>query len=73
MNLDVADDGVFQFAGAAMEPTPNLLLGQHGEPALHQVDPGGSSRREVETEARLLRALYSILRSGRFVLAAPNL
>src|SRR2546426_11969960 len=54
MDLDVANDGGFQFAGAAVDTAPNLFLGQHSEPALHQVDPGGPSRREVEMKARML-------------------
>ncbi len=42
MGLDVANDGAFQSAGAAVDTAPNLFLGQHSEPALHQVNPGSS-------------------------------
>src|ERR1035437_4011096 len=46
-------DGVFQFAGAAVNPAAQLLFGEQGEPALDQVEPGAAGGSEVQMEARM--------------------
>ena len=51
MDLDVSGDGVFQFPGASMHATANLFFGQHREPAVDQIDPGGPSGGEMQMEA----------------------
>ena len=51
--FDVSVDGVLQFARAAVDATLDLLLGQRGEEALDQVEPGGPGGREVHVEAEV--------------------
>ena len=53
--VDVAPNGGFQLARAAMDAAADLLLRQRGEPALDQVDPCTPRRREVDMEARMPR------------------
>ena len=50
-DLQVAADGVLEFAGAAVCAAPKLFFGQRREPALHQVEPRSAGRREVQVEA----------------------
>ena len=54
-DLQVAADGVLEFAGAAVSAAPQLFFGQRGEPALDQVEPGSARRREVQVEAWMTR------------------
>lgn len=51
---DVGPDGVPERLRVAMDPAPQLFLGEQGKPALHQIEPGGAGRREVHMEARSL-------------------
>src|SRR5208337_1697374 len=51
VELQIAADGVLQFAGAAVGTAPQLFFGQRREPALDQVKPGSAGRREVQVEA----------------------
>jgi hypothetical protein len=48
---NVGSNGHVERVPAAMNPTPQLFLRQQSEPALHQVQPGGTRRREVPMEA----------------------
>src|SRR5262245_42795733 len=52
-DVDVAGDRGFQLPRAAVNPTPDLLIGEHCEPALDEVDPGGARRGEMEVVARM--------------------
>ena len=49
-NVDIAQDRRLQFARTAMNAAPQLFVGERGEPALHEVDPRGTGRREVHVE-----------------------
>ena len=51
--LEESADGVFQFAGAAVNPAAQLFFGEQREPALDQVEPGAAGRGEVQLEARM--------------------
>src|SRR5262249_20788838 len=48
---EVMFDGRLQFAGAPMRPATDLLLRERGEPALHEIDPGGAGRGEVQMKS----------------------
>jgi len=50
VELEVAADGGFEFAGTAMDATAQLFFGQRREPALDQIKPRGAGRREVQME-----------------------
>ena len=50
-DLDVCTDGGFELPGAPMDPAAQLLVREGGEPALHEIDPRASGRREVDVEA----------------------
>jgi len=50
-NVDIAADGGFQLAGAAMHTPAQLLLRQRCEPALDEIDPRAARRREVHVHA----------------------
>ena len=52
-DLQVAADGVLEFAGAAMDATTQLFFSEASEPAFHQVEAGRARRREVEMKARM--------------------
>ena len=52
--LDEVADGVLQLLRAAVDSAPNLFFGQFGEPALHQIQPGGRRGCEVQVDARTL-------------------
>src|SRR5262252_9081792 len=41
----------FEFFDAAVGGAAELAVGQFGEPPLHQVEPGGTGRGEVQAEA----------------------
>jgi len=45
-------DGHLKLAHAAMHAAVQLLLGQQSEPALDQIDPGGTDGRELQVVAR---------------------
>src|SRR4030095_8267178 len=49
--VDVATDGHLEFAGAAVEPLLELLLGRRGTPPLTGVQPRAAGRREVDMKA----------------------
>src|SRR4029453_19368849 len=49
--VDVATDGHLEFAGAAVDPPTELLLGERGEPPLDEVHPRAAGRREVDMKA----------------------
>ncbi len=51
VDLQIAFDHGFEFAGAAEGAAADLLLGQRCEPALDQIDPGGAGGSEVHLEA----------------------
>ena len=53
VEFEVVADGVFQFAGAAMDAAAQLFFGKASEPAFDQVEPGGAGRREVQMKARM--------------------
>jgi hypothetical protein len=53
VEFELVADGVFQFAGAAMDAAAQLLFGEACEPAFHQVEGGGAGRGEVQMEARM--------------------
>jgi hypothetical protein len=53
VEFEVVADGVLQFAGAAMDAAAQLLFGEAREPALGQIEPGSTRRREVEMKARM--------------------
>lgn len=46
-------DGGLEFPRAPMDPTPELLLGEGGEPTLHLVEPRRPDRGEVQVVARV--------------------
>lgn len=50
---DVPEDGRLQLGRTPMGPAADLLLGQHAEPALDQVDPGRPRGSEVPVEPRV--------------------
>jgi len=50
-DLDIAADGGFQLAGAAVHTPAQLLLRQRCEPALDEIDPRAARRREVHVNA----------------------
>src|SRR3989441_6751741 len=52
-DVDIPPNGRLQFAGAAMDTTPQLLVGERREPALDQVDPRGTRRREMHVVPRM--------------------
>src|SRR5689334_8304954 len=52
MESDVLADGGLQFFEATENASANAFVGDLGEPALDQVDPGAISGREVDMEAR---------------------
>ena len=54
MVIDEGEDSILQFLDAAMNPAPDLTLGEKGEPALDLVEPGGVGRGEVDVIARPL-------------------
>ena len=49
--VDVVPDGLLEFLGRAMNPAPELFLGQECEEALDLVEPGGAGGREVDMPA----------------------
>ena len=51
-DFQVAEDGVLEFAGAAMDATAQLFFSEASEPAFH-LEPGRARRREVEMKARM--------------------
>ena len=51
MLLQVGFDGGLEFGHASEHAAADGVVGDQGEEALDQVDPGGGSRREVEAEA----------------------
>ena len=51
-DLDVASNGRFQLARAAMDAAPELLVGEGGEPALDQIDPRRPGGGEMHVKAR---------------------
>src|SRR5581483_7051718 len=51
--LDVPQDGSFQFPRAAVHTAAQLLVRQGREPALYEIDPRTARRREVDVEARV--------------------
>ena len=53
-DVDVAQDGVLEFAGAAKDTASELFLGKGSEPALDEVEPGRTGWGEVEVKARSL-------------------
>src|SRR5262245_26879566 len=53
--LDVPADGHLELAGAAVDAPTQLLLGERGEPAFHEVDPRGPRRSEMQVDARVAR------------------
>jgi hypothetical protein len=52
VNVDVFADGRFQFLHASEYATTNPLVGDLGEPALHQIDPGAVGGSEMKVKAR---------------------
>jgi hypothetical protein len=62
--FEVVADGVFQFAGAAMDAAAQLFFGEACEPALDQVEPGGAGRRRISS-LRSKTQIFLILRSER--------
>ena len=50
--IDELADGVLQLQRAAVHPAPDLLLGQLGKAALHQIQPGRRRGSEVQVEVR---------------------
>jgi hypothetical protein len=49
--LDAIGDGVFQFSDTLEGSSANTPLGNVGEPAFDQIEPGGGSGNEVKVEA----------------------
>ena len=52
VRLDIVFDRLNQLGHAVKNATSDLLVGQLGEPALDQVEPGGASGNEVQMKAR---------------------
>src|SRR2546426_5256937 len=48
---DVMTDRLFEFTGAAMDTPAQLFVSQGREPALHEIDPRRTGRREVQVHA----------------------
>jgi hypothetical protein len=48
---DVGEDRGLKRAGAPVGPTFNLFVGEQGEPALDEIEPGRAGRGEMEMEA----------------------
>lgn len=72
-DLDVATDGLLQFARRAVDSPANLFFGERRKPALHQIQPGGFGGHEVhrkefrsrlgdDSEVKLDHALHSMSR-----------
>src|SRR2546426_2488335 len=53
VNVDELRDRTFQLAHAVVRPSLDLALRQHGEPALHLIQPETVSGAEVQTIARV--------------------
>lgn len=51
--VDVLANGVLELPRAAVNTPADLFLSQHGEPPLHEIDPGRPRRGEVHVEARM--------------------
>jgi hypothetical protein len=49
--IDEVADGVLQLQRAAVNTAPDLLFGQLGKPALHQIQPGRRSGSGVQVKA----------------------
>lgn len=47
-------DGCLQCTSAAMGPAFDLSFGEHGKPALHQIEPRGTGRGKVQMKAGAL-------------------
>src|SRR5688572_12567895 len=67
MHVDVLADGCFQFLHTSENATANTFVGNLGEPALHQIDPGTVGGREVDVKARSLGEPFP--NDGRFMSA----
>jgi hypothetical protein len=52
VNINIFADGRLQLFHASEYATTNPLVGDFGEPALHQVDPGTVGGGEMDTKAR---------------------
>src|SRR5512145_566247 len=52
---EVSVDGCLEFASAAVDTAPELLLREQGEPALDQIDAGRALGGEVQMIAGALR------------------
>src|SRR5215469_8642062 len=59
MHVNVFTDGSFQFFHAAEHAPPNSLVGEFGEPALDQVNPGTVSGSVVDMKTWTLREPFS--------------
>src|ERR1700730_15542866 len=55
VHVDVLADGRFQVFYASEHATSNSLVGEFGEPSLHQVDPGTVRRGEVDMKSWAFR------------------
>ena len=51
--LDVSIDRILEFTRAPMHAPTNLLFRQGSEEALHEIQPGRPSRREVDMKPRV--------------------
>src|SRR4029453_1860055 len=64
---DVGENGRLEGARASMGPPLDLFVGEQGEPAFDEIEPGPTGRGEVEMEAR--PAGQPAMNHGRFVRA----
>ncbi len=53
-DIDVAQDGVLEFAGASEDTTSELFFGESGEPSLDEIEPRRTGWGEVEVKTRAL-------------------
>ena len=54
VDFDIVHDGSSELRDAGVRPSTEGLLGQQREESLHEVEPGGVRRREVQNESTIL-------------------
>ena len=59
MDPEIETNRILQLAGAPVGPAPDLLLGEHREPALDLIDPGAVGGGVVDMEAGMAKLFAS--------------